>query len=78
MNDDYAKKVIIAHNDERNQFLANKARSTAFYISVLLEVVVSLGFYLMGKVEIAQVILLVLCGQVIVYYVSYLILKSKY
>ncbi|HZG10960.1 MAG TPA: hypothetical protein VEZ91_03145 [Kurthia gibsonii] len=78
MNDDYAKKVIIAHNDERNQFLANKARSTAFYISVLLEVVVSLGFHLMGKVEIAQVILLVLCGQVIVYYVSYLILKSKY
>lgn len=77
-NDDYAKKVIIAHNDERNQFLANKARSTAFSISVLLEAVVSLGFHLMGKVEIAQVILLALCVQVIVYYVSYLILKSKY
>lgn len=43
-DDDYAKKVTIAYNDERNQFLANKARSTAFYISILLEAIVSLVF----------------------------------
>ncbi|MFJ7680311.1 hypothetical protein ACIQXQ_19985 [Peribacillus sp. NPDC097198] len=77
-NDEYAKKITVANNDERNQFLANKARSTAFYNSILLEAIVGIVLHIIGKAEIAQVILTVLCGQLIIYWVTYVFLKSKY
>ena len=77
-NDEYAKKITVANNDERNQFLSNKARSTAFYNSILLEAIVGIVLHIIGKAEIAQVILTVLCGQLIIYWVTYVFLKSKY
>ncbi len=77
-NDAYAKKITVKNNDERNQFLANEARSTTFYYSILLEAVAIIVLYIMQKAEVAQVITMVLCGQLIIYWVSYTFLKSKY
>ena len=77
-NDAYAKKITVKNNDERNQFLATKARSTTFYYSVLLEAIAIIVLYIMQKTEVAQVITMVLCGQLIIYWVSYAFLKSKY
>ncbi|WP_462406562.1 hypothetical protein [Gracilibacillus sp. Marseille-QA3620] len=77
-NDEYSKKITIKNNDERNQFLATKARSTTFYYSILLEAAAIIIFYIMDIPEIAQVISLVLCGQLFIYWISYFLLKSKY
>ena len=77
-NDAYAKKITVKNNDERNQFLANEARSTTFYYSILLEAVAIIVLYIMQKAEVAQVITMVLCGQLILYWLSYAFLKSKY
>ena len=77
-NDTYAKKMTIKNNDERNQFLATQARSTTFYYSVLLEAITIIVLYIIQKTEVAQVITIVLCGQIIIYWLSYAFLKSKY
>lgn len=77
-NAEYAKKIAVENNDERNQFLATKARSITFYYSILLEAVAIIIFDIMNKPEVAQVITMVLCGQLIIYWVSYAFLKSKY
>ena len=77
-NDEYAKKITVQNNDERNQFLVTKARSTTLYYSVLIEAVAIIIFYIMDQTEVAQVITMVLCGQLLIYWVSYAFLKSKY
>ena len=77
-NDAYAKKITVKNNDERNQFLATQARSTTFYYSVLLETIAIIILYIMQKTEVAQVITMVLCSQLMIYWVSYAFLKSKY
>lgn len=77
-NDAYAKKITVENNDERNQFLATKARSTTFYYSILLEGLAIVIFYILKNSDVAQVISMVLCGQLIIYWVSYAFLKSKY
>ena len=77
-NDEYAKKITVENNDERNHFLATKARATTFYYSILLEAFAIIIFYIMDIPEVAQVITMVLCGQLIIYWVSYAFLKSKY
>lgn len=77
-NDAYAKKITIKNSDERNQFLATQARSTTFYYSVILEAIAIIVLYIMQKTDLAQVITMVLCGQLMIYWVSYAFLKSKY
>ena len=77
-NDAYAKKITVENNDERNQFLATKARSTTFYYSILLEGLAIVIFYILKNSDVAQVISMVLCGQLIIYWISYTVLKSKY
>lgn len=77
-NDEYAKKITVKNNDERNQFLATKARSTTFHYSILLEGLAIIIFYILKNSDVAQVITMVLCGQLIIYWVSYAFLKSKF
>ncbi|MEI4624060.1 hypothetical protein KFD70_27635 [Bacillus pfraonensis] len=75
---EYAKKLTVKHSDERNHYLANRARSHTFYYSILMEGVVIILFNIMDMSEIAQVIGMVLCGQIIIYWITYFLLKSKY
>lgn len=75
---EYAKKLTVKHSDERNHYLANRARSHTFYYSILVEGVTIILFNIMDMSEIAQVIGMVLCGQIIIYWITYFLLKSKY
>ena len=77
-NEEYAKKLTIANNDERNHFLNTKARATSLYYSILLEAILIIFLYIVDMSEVAQVITMVLCGQLIIYWVSYAFIKSKY
>lgn len=75
---EYAKELTVKNNDERNQYLATKARSHTFYYSIILEGISLIVLYIIKMPNIAQVIGMVLCGQLFIYWVSYFFLKSKY
>lgn len=77
-DDEYAKKLTVQYSDERNLYLSNKARSQTFYYSSLIEAVAIAVFIKMEMTLIAQVLGMVLCGQLIVYFVIYFYLKFKY
>lgn len=75
---EYAKKLTVKYSDERNQYISNKSRSHTFYYSILVEALASIVFEIMKMSEVAQVIGMILCAQVIIYWITYYFLKSKY
>ncbi len=77
-NSTYAKKVTIETNDERNKFLAEKARSIAFYFYILLACIVSLILRFFNLHDASQILLYSVCCLLIIYYVSYFIVGQKY
>lgn len=71
--DDYNVSV----SDERVVYLTRRARSAAFYISVLAEAVAVLVLYFLDLQVAMQAVSYVLCAQVLIYVVSYYIIKAK-
>jgi len=67
----------IAAKDERNVSIAHRARSTAFLVCVLLACAASIVMGLMGRVEIAQWIAGAVCVMVVIYLISYFIIRNK-
>lgn len=77
-SDEYAQKTEVRNHDERNLFMAEKARSHAFYYSILLEGVGVIVARVAGNVELSVTLGYIACAQMMVYWVSYFILKRKY
>jgi uncharacterized membrane protein len=75
---EYADKVNVENNDERNRFLAEKARSMTFYYSILIEAIGIIVLRLLDYDEPSTIIGFAICIQLIIYWVSYLWLKKKY
>ena len=77
-DEEYAKKIDIDNKDERNQFLANKAKSTAFYLYVSISgaLVIILRFF--GYREASFAIAMSICGLVFLYWIAYFFVKRKY
>ena len=75
---EYAKKVDVEQKDERTLFLSGKAKSWAYYISVLLLAVISLVLRFTGFTEQAQLCAYIMCGMLAVYFIAYAILCRKY
>ncbi|MER2108305.1 MAG: hypothetical protein ABS949_15325 [Solibacillus sp.] len=75
---EYAKQVRIKNNDERNQYIATKARAHTFYYSIILSGIGVMVLYMLNMPDIAQVVSMVLCGQLIIYWLVYFFLNSKY
>lgn len=74
----YAKKITVKNNDERNQYLSSRARSSSFSYSIILEGVVVIALHVLGMPEMGQIVAMVLCGQLVLYWGSYFLLRSKY
>lgn len=74
----YAKQLKVKHSDERNRYIASKARAHTFYYSIILAGVSIIVLYVVGLPEIAQIVSFVLCGQLIMYYGMYLFLRTRY
>lgn len=72
------KQKEIAENDERNISLINKARSAAFIIYILICAVASLVFFALEMKLIGQVLFASLMLLVIIYWMSYFIVRKKY
>lgn len=75
---EYKNKIDIEANDERNGYIRSKAWAWTGYIFVMGAAIVALVMFITGNKEIGQIISFCMCAELVVYYVSYIILKRKY
>ena len=75
---DYRDKVDVEAKDERNRYLANKAWAWAGYLFVLTAAVGTIAFKLAGKEELMMLASSSVCLIVLLYWISYVILRRKY
>jgi len=74
----YKESVDVEIQDERNKFLRIKAWSWAGYFSVLIGAVASIVLKILGQDQLSQFAGFSVCLLMVLYWVSYLILKKKY
>lgn len=74
----YKESVDVEIQDERNKFLRIKAWSWAGYFSVLIGAVASIVLKILGQDQLSQFTGFSVCLLMVLYWVSYLILKKKY
>ncbi len=77
-NEERLQKQEIAETDERNLLIANKAKSISFYIYLILSCLSVIVLQLMNKSEIATYISYSVCVMLIIYWISFLIIRKKY
>jgi uncharacterized membrane protein YbaN (DUF454 family) len=77
-NETYREQVDTEINDERNRFLRNKAWAWAGYLFVLIAAVCTIVFKVMEQEVLWQVTGLSMCLIVILYWISFFILRKKY
>lgn len=73
-----AKRTDIRNRDERNIFIAEKARSMSFVITILGLCLSGIILQLLGREAYGQLCLFIVCGACILYFVIYLLLRRKY
>jgi uncharacterized membrane protein len=77
-NEEYKEKVDIESNDERNRYLRMKAWSCTGYIFVLIAAVASIMLKIMGLDQYSLVAGYCVCIMVVLYWISFLLLRRKY
>ena len=74
----YREKMEIEATDERHRFIRNKAWAWAGYLFVLIVAVSAIVFYLLGQDVLSVAAGCAVCILVLLYGISYLILRKKY
>ena len=77
-NDAYREKMETAVTDERNQFIRAKAWSWAGYLFIMVSAVATIIFRILGQDLLCQVASGAVCLMLVLYWVSYFILRKKY
>ncbi len=77
-NNDYKEKVDVEVHDERNKFLSTKAWAWTGYIFIICCAIGTIGFKIAGFDEYSHISSMAICLMVVIYWVSYMILKRKY
>ena len=77
-NEQYRNDVDIQTGDERNKYLSMKAWSWAGYLFVMIAAVASIAFKLAGREDLMMFCSTSVCIVVVLYWVSYMVLKNKY
>ncbi|NLK38516.1 MAG: hypothetical protein GX299_10640 [Epulopiscium sp.] len=77
-DNDYAEKINIQNSDERNKFIADKARSMTFYYSILIAAILTIVLRVLGYYQESSILGYTICIQLVIYWLSYLWLKRKY
>lgn len=75
---EYAKAAKTKYNDERNNYLANKASALTVRWGLLALAALVFILQIAGLREYATLLGLVICGLMLCYYGSYMYLKKKY
>jgi len=77
-NEDYASELHVKNHDERNLWLSLKARSNAFYYSIILEAIGVIVFRIVQQPDLSVLLGYLVCIQLVIYWVDWLVLKKKY
>lgn len=77
-NKDYKEKVDIQNSDERNRFLSLKAWSWAGYLFVIIAAVATFIFKFVGREDLMMLSSGSVCLVVLLYWISFTILRKKY
>ena len=77
-DDKRLKKREINENDERNRSIATRARSAAFLISVCIMALAGLVLDYVGLSMYMEAIFYCMCGMLVLYVVTYLIMQKIY
>lgn len=77
-NEAYREKIEIEETDERNHFIRNKAWAWAGYMFVLISAIAVLVFKIIGHEELSMAAATAECLMLVLFWVSYHILKRKY
>jgi uncharacterized membrane protein len=75
---EYKEEVDIEMSDERNKFIRLKAWSWAGYLFVMIAAVASIAFKLAGREDLMMFCSGAVCLVLVLYWVSYMVLKNKY
>ena len=74
----YRQEKTIEATDERHQFLRNKAWAWAGYLFVMLSACAVIILKVMGQEMLSQAASYAVCLIIILYWISYMILRKKY
>ena len=77
-NDAYREKMETAVTDERNQFIRTKAWSWAGYLFIICTAVSVIVLRLLGQDLLCQMASGAVCLMLVLYWISYFVLKKKY
>lgn len=77
-NEEYREKYDIERKDERNRFIANKAWAWAGYLFVMITAVATIILKLTGREELMMMASGSVCLIMLLYWISYILLKKKY
>ena len=78
MDNKYREDVDTAISDERNRFIRTRAWAMAGYIYILIGAVAIIVLQIMGMREISQIISMTVCALLVLFWVSYMIIRKKY
>ncbi len=76
-NEETIRKRQIAETDERNIAIANKAKSIAFMIYVMLACVSVIALEIFQKTQLATVLSATVCVLIFIYWISYWIINRR-
>ena len=77
-NAEYKEEYDIEVSDERNRFIGMKAWSWAGYLFVMIAAVGSIVCKLLGREDLMMFCSMSVCLILVLYWVSYMVLKRKY
>ena len=77
-NEEYREKFETESKDERNRFIANKAWAWTGYFFVLIAACGTILFKLLDREDLMMLCSGAVCLMVLLYWISYTILKKKY
>ena len=77
-NEEYREKFDTETNDERNRFIANKAWAWTGYLFVLIAACGTILFKLLDREDLMMLCSGAVCLMILLYWISYTILKKKY
>lgn len=77
-NETYREAVNVETNDERNKYLSTKAWSWAGYLFVIIAAVAAIVLKVLGHDSLVYAASASVCLIVVLYWISYMILRKKY
>lgn len=77
-NEAYREKIEIEEKDERNQFIRNKTWAWTGYLFVIIAAILCIVFKIIGQEVLSFAASGAVCLILVLYWISYFILRKKY